>query len=703
MDEKQEAELFGGATQAVPDDAAVEPTQAVPDDAAVEPTQAVPLGTDDLFGDDITQEPTSLEPTQPVGTVESTPAVEESTSCAVLEMTTERPGAVKQEPDLDLFGGATQPQHFSELNDDIAPTQKMLQPMEKLESDLFGDDTDAALNDDDANVTRDHLAPTQAMDTDASHALELHPSSQELATQDPGGDLMDDLFGAGVDSPNLGNTPGLQPSSQLELAPEGETTLDTNHLMDEVMGDLKHEIEGGKGDDDEEDLFGDTFMGGEGGEDVTTAEKEIMDDLFGEGGVTMDEEAEGLDQLMDRPYEEIRQHKPRTYGGAKTNENVVYNQQKPSEDYEESEGGEPQEPQPEIADLFGSDDEAMEAKMKEGEKMKEKVRKTVGGRVKEEPAKVKEEPVEVDANHEGKKERTDGAHAGQGSVDSEPELEDEERDLFGELSEDETGLKGEVEEHCVRKRLLPDGEVFLFKIPNTLAMETEQFHPESLNENCAGFRERVNDNDRPMIELCGPENTIRWRLKRNEMTGEVIYDDQGDAEFESNAKFVEFEDGSIFLQVGEELFECQSTAEPRSQLYVEENNDLFVFHKPLTKQMHVIPSGIGTQTHKRLLSSQINKVRTHRAVKPISVQQAAKQTMEQEAEAIEAARREKEKFGFGAKGGLGGRGLGSKKRQEMDASYLESDELAEGPSLKALKKNSNMSNAFLYRAAQTLR
>lgn len=264
-----------------------------------------------------------------------------------------------------------------------------------------------------------------------------------------------------------------------------------------------------------------------------------------------------------------------------------------------------------------------------------------------------------------------------------PTPEDEERDLFGELSEDEIEHE-EAEEHSVRKRLLPDGEVFVFKMPNTLALEMDPYCPENLQTNL-GFKQRMNEYDRPVVELCGPENTIRWRFK--EENGEKVLDENGDAVFESNAQFVEWEDGSIMLQVGDEYFECGNREETRSHLYVEEDNDLFVFHKKITRQMQVVPSGFESKTHERLLNSQINKVRSNRTVKPLSVSQGKKnREAEMEAENSRVAQ-EKGKIG--------------KKRPVMDADYLEGEDDADGPSLKCIKKNPLA--GFLQKTSDTLR
>lgn len=51
--------------------------------------------------------------------------------------------------------------------------------------------------------------------------------------------------------------------------------------------------------------------------------------------------------------------------------------------------------------------------------------------------------------------------------------------------------------------------------------------------------------------------TIRWRLKRNEQ-GHVFKDAKGNLEIESNAKIVEFEDGSMQLLIGDEVINLRT-------------------------------------------------------------------------------------------------------------------------------------------------
>jgi len=151
------------------------------------------------------------------------------------------------------------------------------------------------------------------------------------------------------------------------------------------------------------------------------------------------------------------------------------------------------------------------------------------------------------------------------------------------------------------------------------------------------------------------------------------------------------------LQVGDEYFDLQTREEGRSHLYVEEENDLLVYHKNLVKQLQVVPSSLRSKTHERLMNSQINKIRTHRTVMPITQEQALKHMKDTERDAEESRQRQaREKAN-----------MGQPKRRGMEADFLEMDEdMVQGPSLKQLKKGgggSMRNEAFLQRAASTLR
>jgi len=271
--------------------------------------------------------------------------------------------------------------------------------------------------------------------------------------------------------------------------------------------------------------------------------------------------------------------------------------------------------------------------------------------------------------------------------------DDDMRDYFGDFEDMEESRMGsrapEVDprttaERQIRKRLLPDGETFLFRIPNTLAMEMEPYHPDQISIN-QGYSE-----DNGKLRLSGPESTIRYRYQYDE-NGQIMKDEMNEPVFESNAKFIEWEDGSIMLQVGEELYNCTNPGDGgRTHLYVEEDEDVYVFHKPLTKTMQLTPVDKSAKAHERLKSAQLNKVRNPRGLKPISETQARGFTQISD-KAYEASNI---------------RALGekpwNKAKKGMDANYLEADDDAQGPSLKDIKKNAARDSGFLNRVARAV-
>jgi len=443
----------------------------------------------------------------------------------------------------------------------------------------------------------------------------------------------------------------------------------------------------------EQDLFGTPMPGGDGMamSGIVTAELDDDDDedLFGDGAPALVEKKEEEEEHVT--------------SCAQFSERDLFG--------EEDDVDSPK-PQPEIADLDWDDEEEEEDEdddeAEDGGKKAKKGKK--GGKAREvkkkvkEEAKVKEEPIDLedqdvkicddDDEGGGSPRRVKANFMGIRVKEGLAGEEDEERDLFGELSDEEEEGKDEVEEHNVRKRLLPDGDVHLFKIPNTLSIEKEAYDPASVKPGVV-FKEKKNVHDRVGVRLCGPENTVRWRFKMDEH-GKKERDENNEAVLESNTQFVEWEDGTTMLQIGNEYYDVLEREENRSHLFVEEDNDLFVFHKPITKHLHAVPAGRDTATHSRLLSAQVGKIRTHRELRTLSVSQAKALTEAQDAEAEAARVRELKERSM-----IGGM---NKKALLMDASYLECDDAknADGPSLKQLKKRPELTG-FLHRAADTLK
>ncbi|KAF3991257.1 hypothetical protein FT663_01718 [Candidozyma haemuli var. vulneris] len=146
----------------------------------------------------------------------------------------------------------------------------------------------------------------------------------------------------------------------------------------------------------------------------------------------------------------------------------------------------------------------------------------------------------------------------------------------------------------------PEGDVFTIKMPVFLNVEAHPFDP---NE----FKERVarNAEERSKMELDAKqlqndlvaekllnENTIRWRYS-NSGNDEIIK--------QSNAHFVEWDDGSVSLKVGNELFDFKSQPILDNFLarsYVE--HEVLQNEAALTRSANLIPASTFTETHRRL-------------------------------------------------------------------------------------------------------
>lgn len=146
----------------------------------------------------------------------------------------------------------------------------------------------------------------------------------------------------------------------------------------------------------------------------------------------------------------------------------------------------------------------------------------------------------------------------------------------------------------------PEEDVFAIKMPVFLSVEAHPFDP---NE----FKERVakNAEDRSKLKMDAKqmhndlvaekllnENTIRWRYS-NSGNDEIIK--------QSNAHFVQWDDGLLSLKVGNELFDFKSQPLLDNFLarsYVE--HEVLQNEAVLTRSANLIPASTFTETHRRL-------------------------------------------------------------------------------------------------------
>lgn len=102
-------------------------------------------------------------------------------------------------------------------------------------------------------------------------------------------------------------------------------------------------------------------------------------------------------------------------------------------------------------------------------------------------------------------------------------------------------------------------KVFISKMPNILRLVQEPYTKESIRA------EMDNPSDETLYR-----NYVRWRYKRDSATGRVLLDDEKRPLRESNAKLVQWEDGTFSMFVGREALTLSKQKLANSFLFVNE-------------------------------------------------------------------------------------------------------------------------------------
>jgi len=160
-----------------------------------------------------------------------------------------------------------------------------------------------------------------------------------------------------------------------------------------------------------------------------------------------------------------------------------------------------------------------------------------------------------------------------------------------------------------------DVDRVLLKLPNVLGVDPNPFNPEKFDPGSKiAFRE-VNDlENHRYVMLENAENMIRFRFQQDKKGGNYVNSNDGRRVLmESNARFVEWEDGSYTIHVGKEAFRVKSKEDP-VHVYEKRSKNLSTFQQVVDNTLIVTPMGLNTETHQRLKNSQINKVKPSRKI-----------------------------------------------------------------------------------------
>eukprot|EP00927_Polykrikos_kofoidii_P073591 TRINITY_DN69616_c0_g1_i1.p1 TRINITY_DN69616_c0_g1~~TRINITY_DN69616_c0_g1_i1.p1 ORF type:complete len:453 (+),score=125.38 TRINITY_DN69616_c0_g1_i1:149-1507(+) len=277
--------------------------------------------------------------------------------------------------------------------------------------------------------------------------------------------------------------------------------------------------------------------------------------------------------------------------------------------------------------LFGSDDE------------NDIDEKELFGDVDDEDQKVTPKSASPAPPQPGSQQEVQGSPAA--PTPSEVFSEMDEREIFGDVSDDEEPEKeGSV---ILLRRPAPtkDRPINILRLPNVLSIEKSAFNPKALgHELVEGYREGENTQGNHCVQLLTPENCIRWRFKKG-LDGQILTDEDGRPQYESNGRIVEWEDGSKTLYVGAEAFPM-SEIRDKVVLFEENSQDVHVCHGVMHSRFVATPNSLETETHERLKRSQYRKYEPTRRTLLMSAEEQADAQQLLQLEAEQKKRQEKQ-------------------------------------------------------------
>ena len=157
-------------------------------------------------------------------------------------------------------------------------------------------------------------------------------------------------------------------------------------------------------------------------------------------------------------------------------------------------------------------------------------------------------------------------------------------EILGTVDSDRSPKKVERVKTKSKMRIPPvfrvphDGHSIFVRTPNFIKIQPAEFDARLYNEE----KER---------EQCGSTTSIvRWRVKQDE-EGNSVLDDNGKPVLESNARMIEFEDGSMQLIVGDAIFQCKSTSVDNwyalfTPTVLEISCTFFAIFRPIVQTLH---------------------------------------------------------------------------------------------------------------------
>ncbi|ORY78527.1 Leo1-like protein-domain-containing protein [Protomyces lactucae-debilis] len=180
-----------------------------------------------------------------------------------------------------------------------------------------------------------------------------------------------------------------------------------------------------------------------------------------------------------------------------------------------------------------------------------------------------------------------------------PDEDGEEGEGDGEQAEPEVDVKAFTVPLVQRPRGMPlipgtdkDQDLVLTKLPNFLRIAADAYDPEQLvNEIQADIDSGdLSGHEQIRRKTLRVDNTLRWKEP----------DDEEAATRSSNARFVRWSDGSLSLQVGEEMFDCRIKSIPSEHNYLtlmHPEEGLLRMQGKFATSLSILPSGLASKSH----------------------------------------------------------------------------------------------------------
>lgn len=135
-------------------------------------------------------------------------------------------------------------------------------------------------------------------------------------------------------------------------------------------------------------------------------------------------------------------------------------------------------------------------------------------------------------------------------------------------------------------------KLYFLKLPNFLSIDTHEYDPATYEDEID--EDEIKDNEGRARMKLKVENTIRWRTAQ---------DEDGNDYKQSNAKFIEWSDGSISLYLGSEILDItEKSMGEYSHLFIKQGSGLqgqAIFNTKLS----IRPDSTESFTHKKLTLS----------------------------------------------------------------------------------------------------